>query len=171
MMEIAKTGEMIPKCAICKCQVELFTVHRDEYRLVTVYTAQCHGQTQTTELTDVQMMEMNDMRFGEAFAVQALTGKVTTEAKPDRVVLWSPERQALADEQRASEQRQACVQGEHDLRECSVTGLARCVGCGHHQEWPVNTLRPDVYVVCPVHLPKIAIRSSETMTMDLGGPP
>lgn len=48
------------------------------------------------------------------------------------------------------ERSKDCKNNRHDLRHCEKTGQAQCKWCNLHMDWP-PIVRPDSYVVCPVH--------------------
>lgn len=51
-------------CAVCRKPVEKMTVTRDAARAETVFTAQCHGATETASVSD-QLMQDTLATFGE----------------------------------------------------------------------------------------------------------
>ena len=55
-------------CAVCGRPVDRMTATRDEARRVTVFTAHCHGATETTLVTDDVMEDAGGLAPGTAFA-------------------------------------------------------------------------------------------------------
>jgi len=56
-----------PMCWVCKKLVEVLERDRDTFRGVTIFTARCHGDTQTVELTDAQMNDLSKLDMTWAF--------------------------------------------------------------------------------------------------------
>jgi hypothetical protein len=57
-----------PLCAVCKRTVERISSTRDPQTGALVIMVQCHGQEEIVRLSDSDLMNMNSMKLGPAFA-------------------------------------------------------------------------------------------------------
>lgn len=68
--QTAGDGPPFPICDRCKRPVEMMSVAWNERARKTIYTAHCHGQTETTEIGDFDMMCLSRVEPGIAFKSQ-----------------------------------------------------------------------------------------------------
>lgn len=55
------------QCAVCQKPVDEVSVHYDMLLFSQVVTVRCHGEKETTYLTDKQLYEAKEIRAGVAF--------------------------------------------------------------------------------------------------------
>ena len=63
---------MCIRCDVCDRLVDRVTRERSMERDVVRFTVHCHGDTDTCELTETQLMEMTDLRPGRAFVTRRI---------------------------------------------------------------------------------------------------